>query len=176
MINIHIGFDLTTFNRWFFALQKVKSMVELQVKDNPYHNAVDMCFLLRHNILTQKYAATYPTFNERYQEWKAKYGKGVGRVEYWNLFGNLLDAIKPTKVSMVGRKGWLAGIPSDAMSSGGQSWFGKGDKGEPKSIAMYGRIAEERRPLFAPTTEEYSETQWAEQGKKSLKKIKQSWS
>jgi hypothetical protein len=85
-----------------------------------------------------------PDYNERYAEWKRKYFPSAGP---WQLKMDLVNAIS---VFQSGGRGWVGGIPGGVMDSGGKSWFGTGNTGKPKEIAMYAAVNEERYPLFAP--------------------------
>jgi len=69
----------------------------------------------------------------------------------------------------------MAGIPSGIYDKGGKSWFGSGDKGPPKSIAMYGKKAEKLRPMFKPTQDEYAKNDWEKRGEQALHEIKRGW-
>jgi hypothetical protein len=64
------------------------------------------------------------------------------------------------------------------MDSGGKSWFGKGQagpKGPSKSIEMYGRVEENRRPIFAPSMREYEKNGYQKRGDEMLERIKADW-
>ena len=74
--------------------------------------------------------------------------------------------------------GYIGGVQPGAMDSGGKSWYGKGKmgaKGESKSIEMYGRVEEHRRPVFTPTMDEYEKDGWQKRGDEMLKRIEADW-
>jgi len=183
-MGLHILFNESQLNRWLFALARVDNMVTVaETRDNPRKNAVDFANLLRRNITTQKFANSYAPYNDQYRKWKATYGRGRGTSDYWQLFGDLLAAITVTQVG-VGRgksKGWLGGVPAGVTDQGGKSWFGKGDKGEPKVIAQYGqwgeygRRGQSPRPVVTPTTDEYKKDGFIDQGEKSLNNVSRQW-
>ncbi len=104
----------------------------------------------------------YTPYNPEYAEWKKKYGKLSG---FWNLMGDLFENVKSSRSG----DGYFGGVVSTAMDRGGKSWFGKGDRGPSKSIAMYGTVMEEgmpvsikgsgvhpARPLFVPVFKEFT--------------------
>lgn len=95
-----------------------------------------------------------------YAEWKAE---NFGKKGFWKLWGNLISSIKHFQV---GDGAWMAGIPYGVMDQGGSSWFGEGDLGKPKPVAMYARILEfggdfgsggkhPARPMFGPAIHWY---------------------
>jgi hypothetical protein len=102
----------------------------------------------------------YTPYNAEYSEWKKKFGRYSG---FWSLFGDLVENVKSSRAE----GGYFGGVVSTAMDRGGKSWYGKGDKGESKSIAMYGTVMEEgspnirgsgvhpARPLFVPVFKEF---------------------
>lgn len=118
---------------------------------------------VREAIISSKYSSKYQDYNERYEEWKHKHGKGL---RFWDLFGDLISNLHAFPVE----SGFFGGIPSGTMDSGGKSWLGKGDKGPSKDIAWYGWIMEEggvfvgnagvtqrhpKRALFTPVFNSY---------------------
>ena len=177
---IRAYFDPNDVINWRFAGQKVLSMAMIQKADLPYFSAVDYCNLVRINIITQKYGVSYAAYGERYQTWKGIHGVGVGKSSFWQLFGDLLKNIAPTKWG----NGWLGGVIPGSVDAGGKSWFGSGDKGIPTDITMYGRFGEfgrrgqPARAVFTPTGIQYATDPrgWENQGKVSLKKMGQNWS
>ncbi len=102
----------------------------------------------------------YKAYNPDYAKWKKQYGKLSG---FWNLMGDLFENVKSSRA----RDGYFGGVVSTVMDRGGKSWYGKGNRGEPKSIAMYGTVMEEglaggkagvhpARPLFRPVLEKFA--------------------
>jgi len=134
------------------------------------------------NISSQKFS--YPAHNERYSEWKQQYGKGKGKSDFWNLYGDLLKAIQVKIVQWKDQSEFFVGIPPKIQDSGGKSWFGVGEKGATKEILSYALIMEKGgqngkqppRPLFEPTEGEFGasdrRSRIANQG---LIRILQSW-
>jgi len=176
-----VRFEPTQLLKWKWALVKVGKTAVFQAENGPYFNAVEFCNLLRINISTQKYAAGYQSYNEQYLAWKSTYGKGAGRVNYWELYGDLLANIKPSKTGKGKNKGWLGGVGAGISDDGGKSWLGTGSKGKPRYIAAYGvwgeygRRGQAARPLFTPTSEEYEKTGFVQQSDKSLNMILNVW-
>lgn len=103
----------------------------------------------------------YKPYHPAYAEWKKKYGKLSG---FWSLTGDLFENTKSFRV----KGGYFGGISSNVTDRGGKSWYGAGDKGPPKSIAMYGTVMEEglkntrgsgdhpKRPLFRPVFQKFT--------------------
>lgn len=145
----------------------------------PYRQATDYADLLRVNITTGKYDASYQPYNLRYFDWKYFiFGSNYG---FWRLRGELFKSISVFKHSEGRKTGWMGGIPSGEMDSGNVSWLGKGDKGRRLPIALYarwmeyGRRGQPERPLFQPTLVEYQGKGAWEQALKTLAKFKGSW-
>ncbi len=173
-LNKYARFNQLHYKRFFSALNKLNAHAKREKKDLPYRNAVEFSNLVVGNINTQKYAGGYAPLNDRYKEWKAKYGKS-GK-EFWALFNTLIQRIAPFKVT----GGWMGGVQV-GMKVGGTSWFGKGDKGHMVDVAQYatwleeGRAGQPARPLFAPSTVEYWKGGFLKQGTQSLHKMKGYW-
>ena len=75
-------------------------------------------------------------------------------------------------------EGYLGGVHPGAMDSGGKSWHGKGKKGpkgESKSIEMYGRVGENKRPVFEPVMEEYKKAGWQKRIDTFMKRMEADW-
>jgi len=175
---IDIRFVQADFSRIMFALEKVKSMAMLQQVDMQYSCAIEFHHLLIHNLNHGKFAAGYAPYHPRYRAWKHTAGS------FWKLEGDLIRNIVKRKMGRP--KGWAVGV-NDVKDSGGKSWFGKDDKGRPKSIGMYAIVNEfggdygrggkhPGRPLFRPTRAEFELAGWPKEGVKSLKKLGHSWS
>jgi len=174
MVRMH--FNASDFARIMRALNNLENTSE-QLEDSlPRKNAIDYANLLRGNINHQKHIAGYPPYHEEYADWKRKYA--IFKVEYWKAMGSLINSISFWKE----QKGvWRAGIPAGISDAGGTSWFGQGNLGPPKPIAMYARTLEYgeghnvERPMFRPTLKEYKEGQYIERGEKALKELKSKW-
>jgi len=174
-----IRFIPEDYRRVLNALDRVLRTSNSQADILPYLASVDCLNLLRRNIMTQKYAP-YAPYNPRYRLWKEQYGAPTG---FWVLFGDLVKALSSWKEK---DKQWIAGIPAGVKDSGGKSWFGKGDKGDIKSIAMIAHVMEfggsfgkgghhPPRPLFVPTMKEYEKEGLPKRIRESTAKVKGSW-
>jgi len=174
-----LGFVPKDYNRVITALDRVKRTIARQVNSLPYKASVDCLNLLRKNIMTQKYGP-YAPYNPRYKLWKEQYGALTG---FWQLSGDLVNSLMHWRS---GNNQWIAGIPSSTTDSGGKSWYGEGDKGDPKPIAMYARMMEfggnfgkagyhPPRSVFVPTLKEYEKDGLVKRSNDSMKKVKGSW-
>lgn len=182
-INIKAEVDKTQLQRLKFAIEKLISAVQLQKNDYPYRCAVDYQQSLIKAIMTQKYSGRYAPYHPRYRLWKEQYSATTG---YHVLKGDFVKSIKVFKVGTGKNQGWAGGVFPGSMDTGGKSWFGKGDRGRPKSIEMYIGIMEgvystyvqrhPRRPLFEPVREDYAENGWKKRGLEALQRIGRSWS
>jgi len=161
-----------------FAVAKVEAAVALQKADICYYSAVDFQHLVIANLNSQKYANVYAPYSEMYKDWKLKQKVGM---QYWKLYGDLVQNIKAFKVPIgAGQSGWIAGVvPGIIASRSSQMW---GTVKKRILISQYarwmefGREGQEPRPLFGPTKEEYRRDGFVKRGEKSLNKIKWSWS
>jgi len=173
-LNKYARFNQLHFKRFVLALDKLNAHVKREKNDLPYRNAIKFSNLVVGNISTQKFSAAYAPLNPRYREWKNQYGRS-GK-EFWALFNNLIQRISAFKV----KGGWMGGIEVGVVV-GGTSWFGKGDRGHSVDVAQYatwlekGRKGQPARPLFAPSTEEYSQNEFQKEGNQSLHKMKGYW-
>jgi len=173
-VNAYARFNQLHFIRWNNALTRTSSILKLEKNDLPYRNAVAFSHLIVANINNQKYAAGYAPLNERYKEWKSKYGRT--KKGFWALFNRLIGRVSAFKVT----GGWMGGIEAGHKVSG-TSWLGKGNKGHAVDIAEYARFLEfgrrrqPERPLFQPTTVEYWKEGFVKEGVQSLRKVKGAW-
>jgi hypothetical protein len=155
-------------------MMKALTRLELKAKrlesQHPFSCANDYQVLVKKNLLTQKFALTYPPYSERYARWKSETMR-MGS-HFWMLFGDLFRAITVFKI---GKKDWMAGVPSRIFDKGGKSMFGMAGTGKPKRIAMYGSVVEKKRPLFSPTADEYKKTGWPKQGERDLRELGRQW-
>lgn len=175
--NIRIYFDPSQFRRWVSALNRVEKEVYSQMILVPKYQATDFCHLLVNNIMTQTHMGGHRIdSNSRYGKWKRKYGRGVGKTHLWFLFGDLVKNVMPQRLSIsFAEVTYLGGVNKNAYDQGGKSWFGKGDYGVAKKIAMYGALAEEKRPIFEPTTKEYAESGWKKRAWRGLRIVGNRW-
>lgn len=135
--------------------------------------ALDLKGLLIKNLLGQKFGGS--DYNDRYAEWKEEVG--MGSEPFWRLYGDLVNNIDSFKISDSAMTGHFAGIRSGVKDRGGKSWYGTPQRpqGPPKEIAMYARKAEEKRPLFRPTHEEYATSGFSIRGQEALFFMKNRW-
>lgn len=169
---IAMKFDKTDFARVMKALRKVRQKVNFQfvLRGGEMNRKCSIGYaqLLVRNIMGLKRPS--PPYVPRYRVWK----KGYGRMGYpapWRLFGDLVKNIANFRLGT----GWMGGIQAGIFDTGGKSWFGKGDKGKPKQIAMYARVGERKRPVFEPTMEEFADTDWLKQAGLAMRDIRRGW-
>lgn len=153
--------DYTRLTR---ALSKVTSRVKQSAKVRvPRNLALYFVPFVIQNIVAQKFMFTWNvdarSYHPIYSEWKKKY---FSSRSFWRLSGALIGSITYFSV----KNGYMAGIPAGVMDAGGTSWYGAGDRGPPKPIAMYGRLLEfggyssdgryyPPRPVFGPSLIHY---------------------
>ena len=188
MPGIRIIFGPQDLKRWVRGVNGVNREVHHQAEDLPRKNSIDYVMLLIRNVQTQKFAGHYDAYNPRYAKWKSQYGTRTG---FHQLAGDLVNSLKSFKTTSK-RAGvsaaYMGGITTGATDSGGKSWFGEGDKGKSKSINMYARVMEfggnfrsrgggihPPRPVFAPTTLEYSLDGQNRRAKEAMNKVKNRW-
>ena len=139
---------------------------------------------IRGDISTGKWVGSWSgraqRYSPKYRNWKEMYARGG---QFGVLFGDLVMNITNFKV---GGSSWMSGVPDGVMDRGGKSWLGHGDRGKPKSIAMYGKIFEEgysgdtragfhpKRPVFRHTLDTFAR-ETVEEGKKILVIVGDSW-
>lgn len=164
--------------RMYGAVHRVNNTATLQARENPYRNAVAFRNLLLFNINSQKYMSGY-TLSKEYGKWKKE---KVGHIKFWKLFGHLIKnlTVFPVGGGFGRMNKWMSGITPGVMDKGGTSMHGsKG--GRPVLISAYGRWMEfgrrgqPARPIFGPTTKEYSMGRWLRMGKKSIVAVKKAW-
>lgn len=184
MIVFDIRFLETDLRRWFGAVNRLEKQTIKEWDENPKKNAIGYSNLVVKNIMQQKGMGAW-SYSERYAKWKEKYGRDTG---FWRLFGDLVKSITHFRVteSRMGVRAWMGGIPSNIVDSGGKSWFGKGDRGAVKRIAMYGHVMEyggywpkagrhPPRPIFGPTAQEYQNVFWWKEFERSRIRIRDKW-
>jgi len=170
---ITLKFIDSDLRRYMLALAKVKAQATIQRDDMQYHSAIEFHQLLIYNLSHERFKGggfgfgRYAPYDPRYAAWK---GSTSG---FWILGGDLVSNIVKRKIGRP--KGWAVGV-NDVLDSGGKSWLKeRGKAGKRKSIGMYAKVNEERRPLFRPTREEFAKDLWPREGEKSLKKIGNQW-
>jgi len=162
------------------AFSKVERAVGREKRELPYRMAVDYVNLLRRNIMTQKFAGSYRPYNPRYAAWKAQYFATTG---FWVMRGMIVNALTVYRDRHPQR--WIGGLPPNAGSAPGSSWFGPPGKGRKTSVNMYAAANEyggtydgstrPERPVFRPTKVEYERGGFPKRGKESLNIIGRSW-
>lgn len=169
---IEFELDKKDIARMLRALDRLDSKMRRLESQHPYSSAERFKDLLKKNMLSQKFAATYAAYSRKYSEWKTE--KMLLGSRFWSLFGDLFRAITVFKA---GRKAWMAGVPGNVHDQGGKSWFSTRSNrvGKSKPIAMYGRVEEGRRPVFKPTADEFAKEGWPEQGEKVLNELGKQW-
>ena len=179
MIRVHP--NTTDWRRYTRALARMSLGVKNVQDDLPRVQATEYVHLLTKNIQMQRHMADYPAYSKRYAEWKEKMGliaKG-----YWRLYDSLLMNLAVWRVltGTAGERAWKAGIPEGVTDKGGTSWFGLGEAGGIKPIAMYARTMElgeghnKKRPIFYPTMVEYRDGKYPDTGEWALKRIAGMW-
>lgn len=173
LLNIGIRFDVSDARRFRRATNKVYTRAKYWIEDEMQRQcAIKLANNIYIAIKFGKYS--YQPYNLRYENWKNTYFPGK---PFWELKGDLAKALQAFKTP---RGNWAAGVPAGIMDSGGKSWFGTGDKGRPKEIAMYGSINERLRPLWKPESEAFIDeafidNDWRQQARMALKEIGKGW-
>jgi len=169
---IKIEINQADKQRIFSALDRIKSVADVQVKDTMQMKcAVDYYQLVMKNIQSRNRPGL--AYSKRYRNWKYEYSWS-GYPAPWRLRGDLVKSLGAYRFG----DGYIGGVQPGAMDTGGKSWFGKGKegpKGPSKSIEMYGRVEEHRRPVFKPAKEEYAKDGWIKRGNELLKRIGAEW-
>jgi len=154
------------------AIKRIETTVKVQGLDTmQWKCATDYCQLVMANI--NKRTRPTPAYSKRYRNWKYEYG-WHGYPSPWKLRGDLVKSLGSYRFG----EGYIGGVRPGAMDSGGKSWYGKGKlgpKGDAKPIEMYGRVEENRRPVFEPTMKEYEKDGWQKRGDEMLKRIEADW-
>jgi len=170
MISVEV--NKTDQARLFKALERLLNVVKVQGTDTmQWKCATEFYQLVMKNI--SKRSRPSPAYSKRYRNWKYEYG-WMGYPSPWRLRGDLVKSLGAYRLG----DGYLGGVQPGARDSGGKSWFGKGKlgpKGPAKSIEMYGRVEEHRRPLFKPTQDEYAKDGWLKRGDEMLKRMGAEW-
>ena len=159
------------------AINKVRSTVVREANSLPFRCANEFRFLIINNILSQKHMGGYASYSPEYKKWKRE---TVGSTDFWKLFGNLIKNVSVFRIPKGGYAySWMGGITPGAYSQGGESMYG--GKGRPVLISAYGkwmefgRSGQPARPLFEPTTKEYSAEKLPRQVRRTSISIKGSW-
>lgn len=173
---ITIKFKEADLRRYLSAIERVGQTAKTWGADEMQRRcAVDYYQLVTKNIMSRHLPR--PAYSKRYRNWKYEYG-WQGYPSPWRLKGDLVRSLGAERFSRGGAKGWYGGVKIGAVDSGGKSWFGKGRKGPrggSKSIAMYGSVEEERRPVFGPSREEYAKEGWRSRLDETKQKMMGAW-
>lgn len=180
MIKLEIEFDRSDVMRYIRALRRIQRAVDREKVELPYRCAVGYVNMLRHNIMTQKHMGTYPPYNPRYASWKSQYFATTG---FWVMRGAVVRALTVYRDRHPQR--WIGGLPPNAGTVPGSSWFGPPGRGKPKSINMYAHVNEygghyggayhPERPIFRPTKIEYERNEFPKRVSESKNIIGRSW-
>ena len=170
--NFGIRFSVKDYQRWTSALLRVKRRLIAQSRTLPKDCATEYYQLVHKNIMSQRYAGSYPKYTKEYAKWKAKVATTM---DFWRLYDALIRNLQAFKVKSdsPGETAYMGGIPPHVTYGG-------------KPIAMYGSAVEmgkfskspktlKPRPVFWPTALEYAAKKWKERNYQSLNKIKESW-
>jgi len=175
MQKFSIKLDKRNLNKILRAADKVKTTATKESQNLPRTGAEQ--YVNRVLKAINKVRWTYGgKYNKRYMDWKLRnYKVHVP----WKLEGDLVKAVKAYKMpASKGTTSYIGGVKAGITDSGGKSWFGepggKGAKGPPKEIAMYGRAMEKRKPLFVPIFNEYK-PMFKNKFKRTTKTIRRIW-
>ena len=170
LVKIGFRFNTNDYIRWLYATKRVLWTARHEAEEIPRRSAVEYYQLVYRNIISQRYAGSYPAYNKDYAAWKAKIGSTM---DFWRLHGALLANLQAFRVEGRGNEtAWMGGIPSSIVANG-------------KEIAMYGTAVEtgkfgrsskvKPRPVFWPSALEYSYGTWKEKLDKARTNIKNQW-
>lgn len=170
---------LSDYHRIIRAFTRVLKSKDREKHQLPRRCAVDYRNLLSRNIMTQKFASTYPPYNTRYAAWKAQYFASTG---FHVMRGTMVSNLSVYRGRY--KTHWYSGLPS-GLTVPGSSWFGPPGKGKPKSVNMYAFVNEyggnfngyyhPARPVWRPTLRDYEREGFRQRGKQSLRAIGRNW-
>lgn len=174
-LNLKIYFKPDEVERWLKALEKVRTGAPPLIRGEMQKNcARAYSYQVVRNLVTEKFAASWSMrpYHPRYDAWKLRNYPQQG---WWRLGDDLMKNITHFRV----QNGWMGGVPNGIKDRGGKSWYydkPKRNKGKRKEIAMYGKVAESMRPLFAPTLQEFIQGGgWRSCAQQAMRKIKGMW-
>lgn len=184
MINVAPIINQLQLQNVMDAMWRVFGVAHFYTDEGPRLMSIKYVEQIRAAILSQNHMAGYAPYNASYKKWKEEVGKGG--LGFWRLRGDLLTALGSHKDP---QGGWVGGIPAGRMDSGGKSWYGKLDRGEPKSIAMYGNVMEfgwarrtrkgggvhPPRPLFEPLLNDFKQLTAPIMGETFLQQLENEW-
>lgn len=176
---ISIKLDQKDFKRIQRGFKRVHRAIIREKTELPKRCAFDYRDLLTRNIMTQKFAGSYPPYNPRYKAWKEQYFATTGFLVMRGIMvGNL--TVYPGRSKTY----WYSGLPP-GLKAPGSSWFSAPGKGKPVNVNMYaivnefggkfGKAYHPPRPVWVPTKNQYEQSGFQERGKQSLEVVKRSW-
>lgn len=181
---ISIQFNPRDVQRWFMALNRVERKVAFVRMVMQRKCALEFKQKLIERLMRGGYAIqyNYPRYSKRYSDWKYRTLRrgGYAAGGYWSLTKTIVNSLQ---IFRIGNEGYHAGILPGARAPGA-SWFG--DRigiGKTKSVDMYARVNEfgsraakvPARPVFGPTTLDYANNEWLQQGRATLRKLRNAW-
>ena len=139
-MQVHVQYHMPDFTRFIRASSRLVNLVGQAAKRwVPRKLAIAFVPFVVEGIKSNRYVYAWNPralrYNVKYQEWKLAH---FNQLKFWILRGELIRAITHFRMD----EGYMAGVRPGAMDSGGVSWYGSGDKGPPKPIAMYARVLE----------------------------------
>lgn len=174
-----IKVELIGIGKFIRACNRVHRAVEREKHNLPMRQALDYVDDLRRNVISQKFASTYPPYNPRYKDWKSKYFAASG-------FHVMRSRMVSNLTVYRGRyKNWVYGGLPPGLMAPGSSWFGPPGTGKSPSVSMYAWVNEyggnwgygyhPPRPVWRPTLQEYKKDGAINRGRESLEVIRRSW-
>lgn len=181
-----IKFEPFSYGRYRIALKRTLKRSGEEMNRIQQKMAIDYKHLVTKNIMTQRFAAGYAPYSERYEKWKRLFAASN---LYHVLKGDAVKAIIVIKVRVYKwQSTWFSGIPEGVKDTGGKSWLYPlgSPKGKSKNIAMYMYVSEyggeygrggkhPKRPVFTPSMVEYSRGGHQTRGKEYLRKVEGAW-
>lgn len=174
-----IKVELKNLNEILRAFKRVERALHREKSELPKRCAFDYRDLLSRNIMTQKFAGSYPPYNPRYKTWKEQYFSTTG---FLVMRGTMVGNLSVYRGRF--RTHWYSGLPK-GLKVPGSSWFGPPGKGKMVNVSMYAHVNEfggnwgygyhPPRPVWIPTKEEYKKSKFQDRGKESLEILKRSW-
>ena len=166
---IRIEFSQTDLKRIFSALNRVLSIAERESIEVAKRSAIRFTYNVRENLMSQKYSSRYRALSDPYAKKKANEGLPPG---FWRYQDELFSQITTfVYVSSTGTSYWAGGIIPGATNFKGDDITIYGLKMEHGSDV----VNQSPRPLFGPTTEDFSKLEWIEENNRSLRNIKRGW-
>lgn len=166
-----VRFAIRDYIRWTSALFRVAVTNFGQSRSMPRRCATEYVYMVRKNIMGFRSMRPY---HPRYYKWKYQDMGLVGK-GFWRLHDHLMNSLMVFQVQKETNQSvaYMGGVPNNIFAMR-ISMFG--GRQTAKEIAMYGKKAEELRPLFKPTAEQYVRAgYWDSQLEDSKRKIKGAW-